>query len=95
MRAMYAKYEEGDEGIMTGRCFVSTRTYKSPMTTNVRSLLQSFSIPLNAYDYELIAFDDTVAYFDNLVISASNQAMKSSTLLLETQKQLDSMKMRI
>ena len=65
------------------------------MTTKVCSILQSFNIPLSAYDFELIVFDDTVAYFHNLVIFASNEAKKSSSQLLEIQKQFDSKKIKV
>ena len=65
------------------------------MTTKVRSILQSFNIPLSAYDSEIIAFDDIVAYFDTLFISASIEAKKSTSQLLQVQKQLDFKKIKI
>ena len=65
------------------------------MTTKVRNILQSFNIPLSAYDSEIVAFDDIVAYFDNLFVSASNEAKKLSNQLLETQKKLDSKVVKI
>ena len=90
--AMYAKFEEEEDEVATGCCFMTKSGDKSPMTTNVHLILQSFNIPLSAYDSELIAFDDIVAYFDTLVISASNEAKKSTSQLIEVQKQLDAKK---
>ena len=48
--AMFASYEENCEENVSGRCFVSKTTDKSPMTTKVRAILESFNIPLSAYD---------------------------------------------
>ena len=72
--AMFQKYEDDSDKVATGRCFMTKSSDKSPMTTKVCSILQSFNIPLSACDSELIAFTD--AYFDTLVVSASNEAKK-------------------
>ena len=96
--AMYAKLEEeSDEDAyeVHGRCFISKAVDKSPMTTKVRNILESFNIPVHAYFSELISFDETVTYFDSIVISGSNEAKKLSDQLLETQKRLDSKIARI
>ena len=92
--AMFARYEEDEEKDI-GCCFVSTFADKAPMTSNVRSLLQSFSIPSSAYTSVLTEFDDAITYVNNLVISASNDAKKSSTQLLETQRMLEAKKAKI
>ena len=87
--AMYAKLEEDwDEETYEayGRCFVSKTADKSPMTTKVRNILESFNIPVHAYNFELVSFDETVTYFDSIVISASIEAKKLSDQLLETQE---------
>ena len=81
---MFAMHEEEEEEKITGKCFVSTSSHKSPMTSQVRSLLQSFNIPSSAYDSILSEFDATITYVNDLLISASNDAKKSNTLLLET-----------
>ena len=54
--AMFAKFEEGEEEEIYVHCFVSKPSDKYPMTTKVRSILDSLNIPLDAYDYEIIAF---------------------------------------
>lgn len=98
--AMYAKMEEDSDDDeqndeVCGRCFVSNSTDKSPMTTKVRNILESFNIPVSAYNYELVSFDETVTYFDSIIVSASNEAKKLSDQLLETRKMLDSKVTRI
>ena len=65
------------------------------MTYQVRSLLQCFNIPSSAYDLILSEFDAAITYVNDLLISASNDAKKSNTQLLETQKMLDSKKMKM
>ena len=92
---MYARYEEVEEENVTGRCLVSKSGDTAPMTSKVRSLLQSFNIPSSTYDYVLTEFDTSVAYMNNLVISASNLAKKASTQLLETQRILETKKYKI
>ena len=76
--AMFAKMEEDSDEEQTyevrGQCFVSKSTDRSPMTTKVRKLLESFNIPVSAYNSELVSFDETVTYFDSVVVSASNEA---------------------
>ena len=84
--AMFAEFEDEEEEEIFGHCFVSKSSDKSPMTKKVRSILESFNIPLHAYDSEIIVFDDNVAYFDVIVVSASNEAKKLNNQLLETQK---------
>ncbi|XP_052627545.1 uncharacterized protein LOC128134134 [Lactuca sativa] len=89
---MFAKMEEESEDDLyevRGRCFVSKFADNSPMTTKVRNILESFNIPVHAYNSELVCFDETVTYFDSIVVSASNEAKKLSVQLLETQKKLD------
>ena len=88
--AMFSQFEEDEDEMVNGCCFMTKSGDKSPMTTKVRSILQSFNIPLQAYDSEIIAFDDTVAYFGMFVVSASNEAKKLNIQLQETQKLLDS-----
>ena len=80
--AIYAKFEDISDKEVTGRCFVSKSVDKSPMTTKVRSIVESFKIPFSAYNSEIVAFDDIVYYFDSTVVSASNEAKKLSTQLL-------------
>ncbi|XP_023757104.2 uncharacterized protein LOC111905646 [Lactuca sativa] len=90
--AMYAKIEEDsddEEFEEKGRCFVSKTADKSPMTTKVQKIIESFNIPRHAYNSELISFNETVSYFDSIVVSASNEANKLSMELLETKKRLD------
>ena len=62
---------------------------KSPMTTKVRNILESFNIPVHAYNSELVSFDETITYFGSNLVSASNEAKKLSIQLLETEKKLD------
>ena len=93
--ALFAKYEDDEEEMVTGHCFMTKKGDKSLMTTKVHSILQSFDIPLQAYDSEILAFDDIVAYFDTIVVSASNEAKKLSTQLLETEKLLDTKKTKV
>ena len=83
--AMFASFEKNNkEEEISGHCFVSKSTDKSPMTTKVRAILESFNIPLIAYDAEITAFDDTVAYFDVVIVSASTEAQNLNTQLAET-----------
>ena len=65
------------------------------MTTKVRAILESFNIPLIAYDAEITAFDDTVAYFDAVIVSASTEAQNLKTQLAETRRQLDIKRSRV
>ncbi|XP_023768575.1 uncharacterized protein LOC111917153 [Lactuca sativa] len=91
--AMFAKMEEESEEEayeVHGRCFVSKSADKSPMTPKVRNILESFNIPVHAYNSELVSFDETVTYFDSIVVFASNEAKKLSMQLLKTLKKLDS-----
>ena len=82
--AMCAKCEDDYDEEIIGQCFVSKSANKSLMTTKVRSILEYFNIPLNAYNSEIVSLDATVAYLDSLVVSASKEAKKLSTQMLET-----------
>ena len=92
--AMFASFEDCEEEI-SGRCFVSKSTDKSPMTTKVRAILESFNIPLSAYDAEIISFDDIVAYFDSVIVSASTEAQKLNMQLGETRRELEIKRSRV
>ncbi|XP_023745018.1 uncharacterized protein LOC111893181 [Lactuca sativa] len=54
--AMYTKLEEDSDEEVKSRCFVSKSADKSPITTKVRNILQSFNIPLSAYDSKLLLY---------------------------------------
>ena len=60
---MYARFveESEEEDKVTGRCFVNSGADKSPMTSKVRSLLESFEIPFCSYDPILSDFDNTLS----------------------------------
>ncbi|XP_023737287.1 uncharacterized protein LOC111885248 [Lactuca sativa] len=93
--AMFVKFEEDEDEKIIGRCFVLTSADKAPMTSKVCSLLQSFNIPSSAYNSMLTEFDDVVTYVNNQVISASNEAKKSTNQLVETQRMLEAKKAKI
>ena len=87
--AMFAEMEEESEEEtyeVHGRCFVSKSADKSPMTTKVRTILESFNILVHAYNSELVSFDETVTYFDSIVVSASNEAKKLSVHCLRLRR---------
>ena len=94
---MYVRFEEGsfDEEKVTGKCFVLTGGYKSPVTVKVHSLLESFDIPFSSYNIVLSDFDDTLSYVNDMLIFVSGEAKKSKSLLLETHKRLESKRRRV
>ena len=47
---------------------MTTSSHKSPMTSQVRSLLQSSNIPSSAYVSILSEFDAAVTYINDLLI---------------------------
>nr|KAJ0207989.1 hypothetical protein LSAT_V11C500266000 [Lactuca sativa] len=93
--AMFASFEENCEEDVSGRCFVSKSTDKSPTTTKVRAILESFNIPLSAYDAGITSFDDTVAYFDSVIVSASTEAQNLNMQLVETRRELENKRSRV
>ena len=95
--ALYANFEEGSEveETMAGKCFVTTDADKSPMTSKVRNLLESFNIPSSSYHSILYEFNGAVMYVNDLLISASSGAERSKSLMLETQRNSEFKKSRI
>ena len=82
---MFAEYEEEseDKEKVTGKYFVSTGVDKSPVTSKVRTLLESFDIPFSSYDDILSDFDNTQFCFNYMIIFVSSDAEKSKSLLLD------------
>ena len=56
---------------------MSTGADKSPMTSKVCTLLESFTIPLSSYLNSLSEFDDTLSYVNDMLISVSSEAEQS------------------
>ena len=68
---------------------------KSPMTSRVCSLLESFNNPSGSYLIILSNFDDTLSYVNDMLIYVSSEAEKSKFLWLDAQKHLESKGSRI
>lgn len=61
-----------------GKCFMET-TSKSSITDKARTLLISFNIPSNSYDYVLSGIYDSYGYLNNILISLSSDVEKAHT----------------
>ena len=54
------------------------------MTFKVRTLFEYFNIPSCSYHSILYEFNEVVTYVNDLLISASSDAERSKSLMLET-----------